>query len=279
MNGLLKFFILIALLIGSYTGSARTTKVTEINNKKDIQDTDPNADRIGGSNTAECLPSGKSSISVYNGALIQGTWAIGDRTEVSISGLLPIFQITAIGSIKHQFYKTQKLRMAVQGFIGSMYVFIDKDADLTIFGGGGGTILDVCLKPGCHSMISFGLRAGVGDIVGKNSTMGIVDNLNTTGLFYVSSKVKLYAGINLYQLVLPVTKKVDDDIESESFGDIGFVYLNYGIRIHGSSFAVDLGLIRPIFVFFIHKSEIKGVEDVMKYLPIGYPSVSFTYRL
>ena len=275
MNGRLQVFILIFLLIGTHMASAKTTKVVE----SDIQYTDPNADRIGGSNTAECLPAGKSSISVYNGALIQGTWAIGDRTEVSISGLLPIFQITAIGSIKHQFYKTQKLRMAVQGFTGGMYVFIDKNTNLLIFGGGGGTILDVCLNPGCHSMISIGLRAGVGDIVGKESTLGIVDNFNTTGLFYVSSKVKLYAGINLYQLVLPVTKKVDDDIESESFGDMGFVYLNYGIRIHGSSFAVDLGLIRPIFVFSIYNGMIKGVEDVMKYLPIGYPSVSFTYRL
>jgi len=240
--------------------------------EQDIQTQDPNADRIGFFSTAEVLPKGTMSFNDYDIGLLQISWGVAKDLELSFTTTVPIFQGSLIISAKYQLVSTDRIRFAMQAYTGFFKTFIiGSSDDLLIAGGGASGILDVCVGHSCNSLISFGARFAGGvlrwDDPLMNTLLGY--QVDANGIFRVSKRVKLFLGLSFNHLFA-------SDGSGRNFSGMGVFDLHYGVRIYGSRFAGDIGLIRPVFT--LDKSTVYSVESVMRFMPMGYPFLSFTYK-
>ena len=85
------------------------------------------------------------------------------------------------------------------------------------------------------------------------------------GVFAVAKHVKL-----LLDLRYNLFRKRSWQNSTSMFG------ITYAIRIHSGPFGGDIGFIRPFLA--MNGTTAYTVEDVMRYMPMGYPFLSFTYQ-
>ncbi len=240
----------------------------------DIQTQDPNADRIGFFSTAEVLPKGNKSFNNYDIGIVQISWGVAKNLELSFTSTIPLYQGALFVSTKYQIASTKRVRFAMKAYGGFFETFAFGEEDfITRFllsGGGASGILDVCVGHSCNSLISFGARfaAGIRRLKKKPTKTLLGYQADVNGIFKVSKRVKILAGLSFDHIFSrePGTK----------FSGVGACMLVYGVRIYGSRFAGDIGLVRPLFT--LNGSTVYNVEDIMVFMPLGYPFVNFTYK-
>lgn len=237
------------------------------------RDIDPGDDRVMTTPSAGTLRKGRMSFSDYELGLAQFSYGITDDLQFSVAMTVPVMQIGVIPTLKWRFLDTGRFRMAAiaGGGLGVFYT----GPDVLIAGGGGGFMGDACVGAGCDSFLSFGAQVigghiggtrdeyGSGDWV-NDKVIGVTSNLGA--VVAVHAKVKL-----LFELKYTMGKMLDEWTDSGSL-----FALNYGIRVHGEQFAADIGFSRPFLA--LDGSRPEDVEEFMKYLPIGYPWLAFTYQ-
>lgn len=264
-------FLLVAMPVMGETG-AQNPDIQYQN--PDIQYQDPNADRIGFNSTAEVLPKGAMSFNDYDVGILQFSWGVAKDLELSFTTTVPVFQATFVPSLKWQVVNTDRVRFALQAYAGVYRTFVPYNSnDVTIAGGGLAGIVDICVGRDCSSIISLGGRFAGGAIIRDDSSKHTLLSyqLNSDGVFRVSKRVKLFLGMSFEEMY-----SRNESYKHPNFSGIGSFGIQYGVRIYGKRFAADLGMVRP--VFYVDNGTVHGVEDVMKYMPIGYPFLSFTYK-
>lgn len=235
------------------------------------KDADPAYDRIGFNSSAETLRKGDWSFNLYNLGLIQFSYGVREDISLSVMTTVPVFQASIAPSAKFQLVTTPRYRLALNAVFGFMQFFFPSDQfSASSLGGALGIQQDISLTADGHSLFAIGLWAGIGHA-------WIKDEANFTGYGFRATLDVIGRVHRLIKLYLGVEYAVGFRHNSEGRDDmVGAVSLQYGVRIFGKSFAVDLGLVRVLFDH--NRDSVYGVESWMKYMPLGYPAMSFTYR-
>ncbi len=270
----------------------------------DIQDQDANADRIGLDSTAEVLPKGTMSFNDYDIILLQYNWGVTKGLELSFSTMIPVNQLVLVSSIKWQVLRSDKARLAFQLYVGGLLsynhvwgsrlttyflctyigepgspVFVPDPNGGAIVGGGISAMADICIGDHCNSFVSLSGQFGSSKVYSFCESCDqdecsptypqyrLYYQVNTDGVFKVSRMVKILAGLSFRGLFANTCKEKD-------LSHTGLFSLKYGVRIYSGHLAGDLGLIRPIFS--VSHGKVQGMA--MKYMPVGYPFLEFTYK-
>ena len=227
-------------------------------------------DRIMTVQTAETLKEGKNSISDYELGILQYSYGITDKLQFSLMFTVPVLQTMIVPSLKYRFLDTEILKMSITAFAAFGVVYTVSDF---VAGGGGATVsMDVCLDGGkCASIFTVEgqVFGGGASSYGHNSDSASTLTFNTAAGVQgrVADKVKL-----LLELSFSGARP------SGSSGG-GMFTVNYGIRIHGTEFAADIGFMRPVFTVGFSNNDVYVFDNaVMKYLPMGFPYLAFTYQ-
>jgi len=231
-------------------------------------------DRVMTTPSAGTVGQGRLVFSDYEVGLMQLSYGLLSSLELSLAATVPVMQVGFVPTLKWRFLNLEAFRMAVLGGggIGVFYV----GPDVLVAGGGGGLIGDVCLSGQCSSFLSFSGEVIGGHMGGRSkfeggdwlsgNAIGLTSGIGA--VVSVHQKVKL-----LFELKYNFMKILDEKDWTDSGS---FFTFNYGIRVHGKEFSADIGFMRPFLAF--DGSDPKDCEDVMKYLPIGYPWLAFTYQ-
>ncbi len=230
---------------------------------------DPGDDRVLVGSSTWTLPEGMVSFTDYEVMLGHFSYGVADNLQVSLGFTFPVMQVAVIPSVKWRFFESDIVRLAGLVDAGLMYWFAG--LDVTVYGGGGGLLADVCLGQRCSSFLSFGATVqAMGADIAETELSGGVTAVN--GNFHggvggrLSRVVKALFEWRVTMFAVP---------EESSRVFTGWS-LGYGIRIYGKRFGVDVGFLRPFLAMV--EDEAHSVEPVMKYLPLGYPWLAFTYQ-
>jgi hypothetical protein len=217
--------------------------------------------------SAGTVGSGKLFFTDYQLGILTLSYGVSDDVELSGALTLPIFQVGGFLGAKWRFYQKENTRLAIFGGFGAEWFYAGLDILLT--GGALGPAVDLCISKGCSSFVSFSglIFGGVGVLAwheakGTGKAIGFLPGVGA--VFSVVKKLKL-----LLELKAAMAKSTESELAS-------VVFFNYGLRVHGSEFAADIGFIRP-FVSFVG-TDAYSVEGAMKYLPLGYPWLAFGYQ-
>jgi len=217
--------------------------------EQDVRYMDAAADRVIMMSTAETHPAGTFFFSDYELILLQFGYAITDEVQLALSGVPPLienqpyfFDLT----MKANLYRGSVFRFAL---LGSFDVLFDDDGD-GFWGARLGAVGTVCFNPTCQISLSPNVvtffNDATTDFLPIISSLGFVGRVSPLFAFLLEP---------LYTFI------VGDEVT----GADGFI-LNYGVRLSGQNFAVDLALMLPV------------LEDVDNPFIMGFPFVSFTYR-
>ena len=248
------------------------TAQTELPKSNGWTQVDVGDDRVLTVPSAATLKKGTWAVGDYQIGLLTVSYGALDSLQITGAMTLPVMQIGVVATAKWRFYETSRVRLAVLGGFGLQLFYVGPDLVLT--GGGGGLFADLCFSKRCKSFVSFSFRVLGGylggvrenaDDIGSGSAIGFMPGIGTA--ISVHRKVKA-----LMELQWASMKVLDP--EPSKIGSL--LIFNYGIRLHGNEFAADIGFTRPILAFVGTNPE--SVEEVMKYLPLGYPLLAFTYQ-
>ncbi len=211
---------------------------------------DANADRVILMSTAETHPAGTFFFTDYELVLLQFGYAITDQFQIALTGLPPLvedqpyfFDLTA----KLNLTRGPVFRAAA---MGAFELVFDDDGD-ALYGFRAGGVGQFCFVATCQSSVSINLFTFFNDDIDD--------------YFPVIASAGLSAHLSdLFSiLVEPIYAFVIGD---RTVGLDGFI-LNYGIRLSGDVWGLDITLIRPI-----------GEDFNDSELILGVPWLSFTYR-
>jgi len=226
----------------------------------DLRFRDANADRVILGSTAETHPKGTFFISDYEILLLQLGYAITDELQLQVTGVPPIIQ-----NQPYYFDFGAKLNL-VRG--PSFRAAVNGGFDVVTTGGSGsggpyyggrlGAIGQICFNANgtCRSSVSinFGtiLTSGINEVLPIYGSAGFIIN--------VSRLVSLLAEPAL----LGAFGTGTDNVSSGAFFAI-----DYGVRIAGGNFGVDLTFLEPVAT---------TAGSFSNPFILGYPFVVFTYR-
>lgn len=239
---------------------------------KRVEKLAPGDDRVMIMSTTKTVPKGVLSFSDYEIGLVHLSYGIRDDLQVSMFMSLPVLQIVLGPSIKWRMVNTKWFRFAVLGYGGLGYWYAVEHWQ--IYFTGLGAIGDVCLDASCNSLLSFNitpqytnLNFEVWDVEGTDTRLNIFGLSSSIGVIgTVSQRIKLLGEFR-YSFGAPF----------KDFHDNGSIFsIHYGMRIYGSEFAADIGFIRPFLA--LSGTEPFSLEEGMKYIPMGFPWLSFTYQ-
>lgn len=232
---------------------------------------DPGDDRVMTQPSAQTLAKGTFSFTDYEIGMVHFSWVPLDGLQVSLAFTVPVLQVSFVPSIKWRFLDHPSLKMAAiaGGGAGVFYA----GPDQFIVGGGGALVADVCLKDDCRSFMSFSSQAGFVKLGGaRHGDADFVDGWGWGVFSGIGAVVEVHRKVKLlFELKHSIIRSETDWSDTGSL----FTFV-YGIRVHGDEFGADIGFMRPFLL--LDGSEPEHVEDFMKYLPIGYPWLAFTYQ-
>ena len=230
---------------------------------------DPGDDIAGAyAASARTMPKGFMAVRDRQIALLEFLYAVHDRIQLSAGMTLPVMQVGFTLDAKVLLVDHSRFRLSGLASFGTLIFYIGPN--IYLVGGGPALVADLCLDETCRSSVSIGSQFYPVFVSEKwhdtrdHWTIFLV-NSHAAAVVAVSAKVKLLFGFG------HAGGKPHSGGRFESA-----LYLDYGVRLHGENFGLDLWLVRPFVAF--DGAEPRSVEEVMKYLPIGYPFLSFTYQ-
>jgi hypothetical protein len=198
---------------------------------------DPNIDRAFLLPTAMTQPAGSATYNNYELLLHGFTYGVTDRVQATITVVSPITKdVPFIGLVaaKGQIVSTPRFHFAVQGSAGLFQSFTTGSDHASALGGG--AFATVCLREDCSSLLS---ASGTYELIlpggGRTSQLLLYGG---SIVHSVSPHVKLLGEIT--------SATAKDSGTNNSFDQAPGVLASYGVRLHGSSFAGDIGFIKPI---------------------------------
>ncbi len=207
------------------------------------------------SSHADTLREGEVAINSYELFFFGASYGVTDDFQLSFTTLLPVFsEFPLVGLINGKYVFKRTNRMVLSASANLAFASVDGD--------GGGLI---------------GASFNFDRYFGKEGTLGThlaVDlqgafaggELSNGALIRFTGGLTIQAGNRvrlLAELMLP-TGFVGGEFKSAEF-----FLLNYGVRFHGDTLAVDLAFIRPV---------IDGDDGFTDVLPLGLPFVAFSAR-
>jgi hypothetical protein len=217
---------------------------------------DPNIDRAFLLPTAMTQPAGSATYNNYELLLHGFTYGITDRAQVSVTVLGPITKdVPFVGLLaaKWQAVSTPRFHFAVQGSAGLYRSLTSNDASATSVGAG--AFATLCLREDCSSLLS---ASGTYQLVLPGNGTAELVVYGGSIVHSVSEHVKLLAEIT--------SAAARDTGTNSTFDNAPGVLAGYGVRLHGSSFAGDIGFLKPF---------LKGQADPFI---LGLPFASVSYR-
>lgn len=221
----------------------------------DVRYESANSDRVVLLGTGETHPAGTFFFTDYEISLLQFGYALTDHLQVSVTGIPPFFRDQPYFfdfGIKANVLRTPSLRAAIYGAF-TVANFDIGISTRTSLGGRVGGAFQVCITQGtCGSSVTL----NAGTFVSSVSADFLPIYLGLGGIFRVSDVVSLLAEPSFLAA-----------IGDGSFALANGFLMNYGIRLGGRNWGVDLTLIRPFS---------GDLSDSA--LVLGIPWVTFTYR-
>jgi hypothetical protein len=224
---------------------------------------DPNIDRGFLQPTAMTQPAGSLTYNNYELLLHGLTYGITDQVQVSATVLAPLFKdmpFVGVASVKWQFLSTQRLHLAAQGSATMIHLsFNESDSpDGSVSGSvyffGAGAFASYCLREDCSSLVSLNASYQVGVAsVGSGTAQAVV--YGGSIVHGVSRHVKLLGEI---------TSAGAFNVDNSTFSNAPGALVSYGVRLHNSNIASDIGFIRPLF----------SDSDFL----LGLPFINVSYR-
>jgi hypothetical protein len=215
---------------------------------------DPNIDRGFLQPTAMTQPAGSLTYNNYELLLHGLTYGITDKVQVSATVLAPLFKdmpFVGVASAKWQFLSTQRLHLAAQGSATMIHVSFNEsenpDSSVYLLGVG-------AFASDCSSLVSLNASYQVGrDSAGSGTAQAVV--YGGSIVHGVSRHVKLLG---------EVTSAGAFNVDNSTFSNAPGALVSYGVRLHNSNIASDIGFIRPMFTD----------SDFL----LGLPFVNVSYR-
>jgi hypothetical protein len=240
------------------------TSTTEVgpagSSPNDLRYRDANADRVVLGSTAETHPKGTFFISDYEILLVQLGYAVTDELQLEIAGVPPIVKnqpyYVDLGA-KLNLYRGDSFRAALTGGF-DIVTTGGTGPSGPYYGGRLGAIGQICFNGDGTCRSSLSLNVGTILTSGANEVLPIYGSAGF--IFNVSKLVSILAE--------PATLGALGT-GSSNVGAGAFFVLDYGVRIAGPNFGVDLTFIEPV-------ATTSGSFD--NPFILGYPFVAFTYR-
>jgi hypothetical protein len=228
----------------------------------DVRYTDANADRVILGSTAETHPQGTFFLTDYEIFLLQLGYSITDSFQLSLTGVVPVIKgqpyfFDLAG--KFNLVRGRVFRAAVTGAVDMVTTGSTSGSNVSsgpYWGGRLGAVGQFCFNETCRSSLSLSagtvLTSGASEVLPVYGAAGLIVN--------VSPVVSLLVEPTLAGLV---------GTGSGSVGSGSLISVDYGVRLGGKNFAVDLTFIEPVGL---------TTGSINNPFVIGYPFVAFTYR-
>ena len=224
----------------------------------DLRFRDANADRVILGSTAETHPKGTLFFSDYEILLLQVGYAITDEFQLSLTGVPPIIQNQPYYfdfGAKLNLLRSESFRAALTGGF-EIVTTGGSGSSGPYFGGRIAGIGQICFNVTCRSSLSLNLgtilTSGVNEVLPVYGSTGFIVNL--------SRLVSLLAEPALLGAL---------GTGAANIGSGAFFAFDYGVRISGANFGVDLTFLEPV------AATTGGFSNPFI---LGYPFVAMTYR-
>jgi hypothetical protein len=235
---------------------------------------DPSSSRVVYGETAFSHPANTWSWTSFNIAYWRFTYSPTDYLRISLDTVPPIGVLAFLPGVTLSKQLSDTIHLGVRLNAGVFYPYISNDNDLHAILYGGGPILTVG-KPDLafnFTCLVFGFSAGEKTTTYPSALPGqpmpsvergweyhhgyvVLPNVGFSAR--VSKRVKLN-----FELYAPLSGELEENL--------GKIWLfMYGARIFGESIYGDVSFAWPFFPDF---------WDVMKYMPMGVPMLSFGFR-
>jgi hypothetical protein len=194
--------------------------------ERDARETDAHVDRVVLVPTAETHPAGTVYFSSYDIVGLQIGYALGDRTQLTLSFVPPLSREPVVPfdlSVKHVLTRSRRVRVAA---IGSATGIFGVDADEAVLGRVGG-VVELCFDDACRSNVSTS-----GNLVLAGSALVLAN-----GMGAVLRATDLFAVLVELQSVVPLESR---------FGQINALGAALGMRFSGRVWAVDVAVEAPL---------------------------------
>jgi hypothetical protein len=232
---------------------------------------DANIDRGFLLPTAMTQPSGSLTYNNYMLLLHGITYALTDRLQVSATMLPPVpAPLPLVGSIslKGRIFGDGRTHLAAQGLVN--YGDRLEESGDAVASIGAGILVSVCLRSDCSSLLS-------GVVIYQLAFYG-QDYEASTGHFVaygasvvhrVSSHVKLLGEL--------ISATASTMVGPDPFDNAPGLRVNYGLRLHGTRFACDLGFMKAVV------TNTEDDDDFLLEVPgdeflLGLPFINLSYR-
>ncbi len=226
---------------------------------------DPNIDRGFIQPTAMTQPAGTLTYNNYELLLHGVTYGITDKLQTSVTVLAPIVRdmpLLGVASAKWQFLSTPRFHLALQGSATFVHVAtgnIDSSGTTSnnAYLVGGGAFASYCLREDCSSLASLNAtyQLGFSGSGGGGTAQAIIYGASI--VHRVAPHVKLLG---------EVTSMAATTVADASFDNVSGALVSYGVRLHTTKIAGDIGFIRPV-----------GSSGSDPFL-LGLPFISVSYR-
>ena len=243
---------------------ALDTELVELKAAKQRALGDPDTTRVVYGPTAFGRPKGVWNWTIYNIGYWSFDYGVTDHLEIGMQTVPPIGIVAFMPNAKLSFSLGEKVALGLRAFGGVLYPYIGNDTAFRIGIYGGGPILsigspDLLLNLSVNvTGITVANREEYGaqqDETVHNTVWAVTPNLGFG--WRLSRRVKLNA-----ELFLPLT-------ENNPVSNGKLWVLLYGIRIFSRRIYGDVSFVIPFW---------PDMGEVMKYLPIGFPLLSFGFQ-
>ena len=198
---------------------------------------DPNIDRGFLLPTAMTQPAGSLTYNNYELLLHGITYGVTDRLQTSLTVLPPIVSdmpFVGIAAAKGRFVATDRLNLAFQGSVGWGHQ-LGGSSDESVYMFGAGLFASACLRQDCSSLLSASATYQLA--LSSQSDQNIQYVVYGGSLVHaVSPRVKLLA---------EVASAAGRTSTDPALDNMPGVLAGYGVRLHGSSLAADVGFVKP----------------------------------
>ncbi|HEX2659745.1 MAG TPA: hypothetical protein VHU40_15780 [Polyangia bacterium] len=220
---------------------------------------DPNVDRGFILPTAMTQPQGSATYNNYELLLHGATYGITDHLQTSVTVLAPIVKdmpFYGVAALKWRLADAGAFHFAVQGSAGLAHVFSSGGSSSdTAYTVGAGAFASACLREDCTSLLSASVTYQRAFTANNGTNLLVYGGSLVHG---VGQHVSLIGEL----ASLAASNTLSD---SGSFDQASGALVGYGVRLHTSSFASDIGFLKPVGT---------SGDDFL----LGLPFVSVSYR-